>query len=626
MNEEYLVRIRASVETDSQLVKLLQREIISLQESVRKLSAQNKLLVQSSREAGRALPTYAAAAKQSTNGLRSTRGLLQNVSYQLTDFAVQTQNGTSALRAFSLQAPQVAGALGAAGIGGAAGVAAFAVASLGAALAPAIIQFVKGGETAKTLAEAIDLATEATNFQIEALNKLSLDGLIEDYNKLSEVGKSLATNRLIADIAQGEAAWNQLATQVKTTLDDLTEISGGIFRTTARRNLAETLGIPANDTTLEYLREVAQAVDDLNNNFGPASIQDFLREYGSAFSQTESGIALLTELQDALTQLLSTDLETQRELLGLIDQVNPGENLKSLSVELKEIAGLSKQELPVFVQQMQEIAEIFKKAEREAYNTSVALTVLAGLDPNSEQYRLLAQSLGEAAPLADRIRFAFEGLQQETANMEEMRQAVADFAEQMKLTAEQAKALREALGVVQELEAPILDIGAALGEMLGASIRDLSGALVDFVADSETSFRDFTRNVLKQVSQIITQMLILKALQGTAFGGFLGIPAAAPAAAVVPQSLGRQAGPAPLNARSIPSLQSQTGQGKSVAAAPTTNVNVKNYGPEKVNVQRNGDSIDIIIGQVANDIMNGGGKVSQALELGYGMTRARTAY
>ncbi|MGA1373160.1 MAG: hypothetical protein ACO3Z6_16350, partial [Pseudomonadales bacterium] len=65
---------------------------------------------------------FAVAANQNLRGVGAMGARFQNASYQLQDFIVQVQNGTSASRALSMQLPQLLGGFGA--VGAAAGVAA----------------------------------------------------------------------------------------------------------------------------------------------------------------------------------------------------------------------------------------------------------------------------------------------------------------------------------------------------------------------------------------------------------------------------------------------------------------------------------------------------------------------
>ncbi len=54
-------------------------------------------------------------------------------------------------------------------------------------------------------------------------------------------------------------------------------------------------------------------------------------------------------------------------------------------------------------------------------------------------------------------------------------------------------------------------------------------------------------------------------------------------------------------------------------------MNVQNYGNDNVRVEQNGTDIDIIIGSVANDIMQGG-RVAKSIQRTYGSSRAGGAY
>ena len=125
-----------------------------------------------------------SAYQKSQAGFRSTNQVIQNSAYQLTDFVVQIQGGTSALRAFSQQAPQFLGAFGGAG----------AVLGIFAALGGAIADFVVKMNSAKTAAEVIDELTDRTGKLAEAANSVSqidLSTLGKNYREASDEGKAL---------------------------------------------------------------------------------------------------------------------------------------------------------------------------------------------------------------------------------------------------------------------------------------------------------------------------------------------------------------------------------------------------------------------------------------------------
>ena len=67
------------------------------------------------------------------------------------------------------------------------------------------------------------------------------------------------------------------------------------------------------------------------------------------------------------------------------------------------------------------------------------------------------------------------------------------------------------------------------------------------------------------------------------------------------------------------------GSDGSLGVESTVNVNVKNYGNNNVDVQQDGNDINVIIGQVAKSIITGG-SVGQAMQQSYGVSRAGGAY
>jgi len=56
------------------------------------------------------------------------------------------------------------------------------------------------------------------------------------------------------------------------------------------------------------------------------------------------------------------------------------------------------------------------------------------------------------------------------------------------------------------------------------------------------------------------------------------------------------------------------------------NINVMNYGNDNVTVQEQGDDINIIIGTIAGQVVNGGSIMNKAIESRYGLSASRGAY
>jgi hypothetical protein len=149
----------------------------------RVLDRNNKLISQFEREATRATTTAARNIDRNMSRMgasfSSSRGQIQNVAFQLGDFATQVGSGTSATIALGQQLPQLLGGFGALGavIG--------ALVAVGVPLASA---FLKSGEAAASASDSVDELESALK-RLQAANEVySTDGLqavIDKYGELN---------------------------------------------------------------------------------------------------------------------------------------------------------------------------------------------------------------------------------------------------------------------------------------------------------------------------------------------------------------------------------------------------------------------------------------------------------
>lgn len=148
---------------------------------------------------------------------RSYGGVMQNVGFQVGDFATQVGAGTSATQALGQQLPQLLGAFGAFGAG--AGAAAAILIPLGAALYRNMTGAVDLEEQMKALSEATDAyvaAAEAAATPIETLR--------EKYGDLAD--EIAAVNGQVAIFAQAGAE-----AQIEQSVQGLSNTFGGLSRT-----------------------------------------------------------------------------------------------------------------------------------------------------------------------------------------------------------------------------------------------------------------------------------------------------------------------------------------------------------------------------------------------------------
>ena len=178
----------ASIETDSKRaqdsIAKLEKELRALQKSMNDTSSTYDNLGRSSRRAQEGMAGAYKGTQQSQAGFRSMNQTIQNTSYQLTDFVVQISGGTSALRAFSQQAPQFLGAFG--GVGAMLGI----VAALGGAIADMAIKAYGVKDTADKFKELED-AAGAVATAISMTGKIDLSSLGKNYREATKEGKAL---------------------------------------------------------------------------------------------------------------------------------------------------------------------------------------------------------------------------------------------------------------------------------------------------------------------------------------------------------------------------------------------------------------------------------------------------
>ncbi len=175
-NSQYTVSVKVVGEQD---LRKLQTQLAGLNTVAKRLPATVKQLPQVGRGFGRM-------------GFQ-----VQNASYQLQDFIVQVQGGTSATRAFSQQAPQLLGAFGAVGA---------AVGVLAAILPTAIAYFSGLDESATGISASLrDMTNSLTSGLVQGLKNtvINFKMFYESVTSTASVMEVLKGAAIAAGIAIG---------------------------------------------------------------------------------------------------------------------------------------------------------------------------------------------------------------------------------------------------------------------------------------------------------------------------------------------------------------------------------------------------------------------------------------
>lgn len=312
---------------------------------------------------GRALRGIEGDARRS--GLQ-----LQNAAFQVGDFFVQVNSGTSATRAMAQQLPQL---LGAFGLFGALAGAAFA------ALAPFIGKLFEGADAAKQLADSTDALRDATKEWQDAAkaSRVSLDELKFTYGELADEIERARDNTEALNRGRVEVALKGATTRV------------------ARNILGDTAGFGA----LADLGPVSDGIDALR-----AKLEQLRDDLANAEPYSAAAQAISQQIQ--LTQLQITQVDTLAESYGIT--ADEAMRVAAAALALRD-SGSVKEQAEAADALATELVDVFGSVEA----VDAALPgITSGLQTIVEEAGKLSEKMGfsadEAKRLADNINTALD--------------------------------------------------------------------------------------------------------------------------------------------------------------------------------------------------------------------------
>ena len=496
----------------------------------KKLAAANDQLV----------TTYAKAGKNN----KRFNAQLQNSSYQIADFAVQVGGGTSALRAFSQQAPQLLAGFGA--IGAAVG----AVTAILAAGANSLFNF---GDAAKELDSSLD-TLKLSLTAIGNSQQGPMGELVTALEKADEVTKALIFSQLgLQRIKLGQS--------LGQAQEDINKYISGLV------NYTETIGVSIDGIAVgvSSLEGDAAKLEGIKENFNVSGdVAGSILGLLNAFDGTAEGA---TELATGLNQLAEAGKIEPKYL----------EDLNALLQIIQNLGGALKSTVP----------------ELEKITVKVKKLSDAKLDPSG--WNKFGESIKDAVNPA-RVYYR---------QLEKLRRALAlgkIEADEYAIAVDQLqdKFLKLITVPKRKLKKPLEEI-KTLTEEIKEETKGWSDALADDIvsglAEGKLAFEDFASYVIQQLARIA----LSKALEPlfNAFGSFIdgAIPSAAPTGLIaVPVNdlpISREMGGTQQMLVGTPRMSAPTSSG-----SPVT-VNVYNQGSDNVEVNERkttrGVEIDVLI-------------------------------
>ena len=366
-------------------------------------------------------------------GVQRTRQLgpaIQNTAFQVGDFAVQVASGTSGLRAFTQQVPQLLGGFGV--IGAVLG----ALVAVGAALVPVFLNL---GDAAQDSADATDRLAEAAD-RLRALERarLDVDALAEAYGRASAQARAL-------NAAQDALANRLAARALAEEIAGFDDILGAANKLDFSR---------ANSGLFDLARRLRDIISDLK----PEELVTFLSD---ASGELRAAVETLVENAD-LTVLQSSFANNKERLIQELT------SLAKLSDEVFEARATGTGAAP-------EIAENLGLTEEAARRLIVAYGELR----DAEGFTAQATALGT-------LREELVEVRAETADQSEQQRKEVDGFIARILEAEQSTLqLVAASGDV----APGLDNATAAAGRLADELGRAGQSLATLQARAESRIR-----------------------------------------------------------------------------------------------------------------------------------------
>lgn len=259
-----------------------------------------------------------SAQQRVTGSSGNMRGGMQNLSYQLQDFIVQTNGGVAATTALSMQLPQLLAGFGAAG----------AAMGVVAALLPNLVKlFGDAAGGAASLKDAMSGVDHAISQVGRGVRSFDMEGLYEQFNAASGATRAatieqlkfqqafIETQRLVAQKSLGESI---------SGVGDygfLDKLSG---KGTAASRIADDLGVTLDlaqqlEPALKGLRAGTQDVGSVFTEFGTRLLGgnkaavELAKSLGDLSANERDAYAASSALSDALERMAKGHVRTKKE-------------------------------------------------------------------------------------------------------------------------------------------------------------------------------------------------------------------------------------------------------------------------------------------------------------------------
>lgn len=458
------------------------------------------------------------ATSAANDSYRGLGGGVRNASYQLSDFVVQVQGGTSALRAMGQQLPQLLAGFGLFGV----------VAGLASTVVISIIEnfdlFATKADKAskslekfgKELEKATALGDDVAKFAKD-FNATAADGFVEyvkAYNKASESQRKEMDLWLQKKLLVEEQKLNDLATEAQGRQIDFGAAMGGSPNGTTQFD--PTL---ERQVELETLyRKQADSVRRLQ-----AAIKGDMATAIEGNKVTEQSVIGIQQKIDAIraeAQYIGIN-NAEKEKAIVMAELEASAKRSGLGLN-KQLVEELKTEIDLKHKALQ-TAEIEKYAKAQETANNILREQGSAVTMTTREYqKLVEQKQLEGVILEktvgwnrEEIAMFRERAQQYLAE----KQAIDDINDARKRTFTGG-----ALESIKKYGEDASNIGAQVGNAFTNAFRGMEDAIVQFTMTGKASFSSFALSVVADIQRILVrQALIGGGSAGGGFGGLIGM-------------------------------------------------------------------------------------------------------
>lgn len=458
------------------------------------------------------------ATKSANDSYKGLGGGIRNASYQITDFMVQVQGGTSVVRALSQQMPQLLAGFGMFGV-----VAGMATTAIGFAI--------ESLDLFQSSLDRVNKASKATETALNVLKdahfKLGDDSIKvlkswQDQWKVSseDVRKNLKMN---LDMYVLTMKAELLALQAREDYDKAIakgtgrETFTGMLLAEPEKDLnkrAEAMGRLSKATTLQTNLEAFQKLQANPNGALPQSTTE-IKSQESLIKTYDRKVAAI-EAEAGALQIGNAEKRLAVELANLeIDKANLG---TESYLRLKDAITQA-----VYARNTSEETKKTKEyaAAQQSANDILADEALKLTMTTREYEKYIAQKQLNQQITKDTIGWSAQGRAEYEAQAQSLfkiKQATLDVNDANKRTFEGG-----ALAAIQKYGEDAANIGTQVGNAFTNAFKGMEDAIVQFTMTGKANFSSFAMSVVADIQRILVRQALMGAgAGGGAMGGLFG--------------------------------------------------------------------------------------------------------